>query len=452
MPMNRLLIVLVMASFLLGCAATRYAKRAAEFEAAGLYKDASEFYYKSVLKNQNKVETKLGLQRTGQFVLNEQLSTFSRYYKNNENQDAVYSYLEAQAFYDKLQSVNVTLNFSDQYHVQYKEMKDSYVSGRYVEGSEKLNREEFEAAAEIFGEIITIQDDYKNVKELHAEAVYEPIYRSAIRTMELSKYRAAYWLFNGILTEVESYKNTLELKNEAQKLANINIIVPDIRDRYKERKVTVQQVVNVINNLNNPFITVMDRSTVDDKQLYNSNGEFNLVALNLLGFDAVMQVEVISAIGIEGKVKVEDRPAYLKEVIKYTDEAGEAQTRNVYHKISYQTYSKTNQATVKMAYTFTDTRTGAILLSDSFVERREETTEFGRYKGELKNVVPGYWVLNNRKSPEDKIKDNNSAIRNLHQFLKASDKITYTDVLVQNAINGGLGRLAKAIDQYDPER
>lgn len=449
--MRRILLVSLTALLLFGCAASRFAKKAAEFETAGLYKDAAEFYYKSVLKKQTKVETKLGLQRTGQFVLNDLLNEFNRHYENNENQNAVYKYLEAKEFADKLNGVNVALNFPDMYHTRYNEMKDNYISERYIEGSEKLSREEFAAAAEIFGEIINIQADYKNVKELHIQAVYEPVYRSATRNMELSKYRTAYWLFKRILNEAGGYKNALELMTESQKLARINIIIPDIRYGRRGSKITMQQVVNAINNTGNPFLTVMDKSVVDDKQLYKLNGEFNLPALNLLGFGAILKVEVVNVDMVDGKLNMEERPAYLKETIKYTDEQGQEKKRDVYHKIYYKAYSKTNKSSVTFSYALIDTRTGAILLSDSYTTSRKETVEFGRYEGGLKNVVAGYWAHIDKKSPEDKVNDSNYENRKLHQFLTANDKITTTEGLLEEASEEALKRMAYAIDEYNPE-
>lgn len=454
--MMRLSVYLLSLLLLFGCAANRYAKKAAEFETAGLYRNAAELYYQSVLKNQNKVETKLGLQRTGQMMLNDMFNNFNRDYENNETQKAVYSYIDAKNYYDKLLIVNVTLNFPEQYHSKYREVKDSYVADKYVEGTEKLNREEFIAAAEIFAEIIRIQPNFKNVKELHKQAVYEPIYRTANQNYDLERFRTAYWIFDEILSNTGGYKDAFEMKNQARSRANINLLIPDVgyaaRLGNSGRLITVQQLTNAIHATENPFVTVLNKSIVDDKQLYKLNGSYNLPALNLLGVGAVLRAEVKSYNRIDEPIQVEERPAYIKKTIKYVDDQGNAKSKDVYEKTTYNAYSKTNGASITLAYEVIDTKTGAMILSDSFTKTKKETVEFGRYKGDKKSIVAGTWVDKDKKSSEDEVYDTFLKNRKLQQFLTASDRITTVESLLESAGKACCNEVAKAVNAYNPEK
>ena len=66
--MQKYFLLILIVLFASSCASKRYAKKASEFEKAGLYEDAADFYYKSVQKNDKNVEAKLGLRKNGQKV------------------------------------------------------------------------------------------------------------------------------------------------------------------------------------------------------------------------------------------------------------------------------------------------------------------------------------------------------------------------------------------------
>ncbi len=74
--MKKVIAFLLLAIVLSGCASKRFVKKGLEMENAGLYSDAANMYYNSLLKNINNVDAKLGLQRTGQLVLDDYIDEF----------------------------------------------------------------------------------------------------------------------------------------------------------------------------------------------------------------------------------------------------------------------------------------------------------------------------------------------------------------------------------------
>ncbi|MDA3867399.1 MAG: hypothetical protein PF489_11720 [Salinivirgaceae bacterium] len=453
--MRKLLILSTIFLLLFGCAANRYAKRATKFEDAGLYKDAAEMYYQSVSRNQNKVDPKLGLQRTGQMVLNDMLNDFNKQYENSNTQDAVYHFIEAKDYFDKLEAVNITLIFPDKYNTKYTEVKNSYSADRYREGKEKLNREEFDRAAEIFGEILTISTNYKDAKELYTTAKYEPLYRQANQMLNAGKYRSAYWEFNAIMNETNGYKDTYELKLEAQEKANMNILVPEIIASSSaianKVPITTTQIVSTINKKDNPFITIVDQSVVNKNKLYSENHNYDFNTLDLMGINAILHIEIDKAFTRKGSVNVTDQPAYVKIKQQYTDENGNKQTKTIYNKTQYKAYSQKNSAELTVSYKLISTKNGAVLITDSFKKTAAHHVEYGRYSGKLNNIVAGYWKDIDKKSNADRVQDNYMKNRNLRNFLTASDKITPTSTLLKQASDEAVADIVRELDTFNPE-
>src|SRR6056297_545446 len=125
--MQRFLLFLSIALIAFSCASKRYARKAEEFENAGLYQDAAEYYYKSVSKNEKNVEAKLGLRENGQKVLEEKLSEFNTAHKNSSHKEAVYAFREAESYYDKVKGVGVELSFPQKYDDYYEESEKVYL-------------------------------------------------------------------------------------------------------------------------------------------------------------------------------------------------------------------------------------------------------------------------------------------------------------------------------------
>jgi len=120
---SRLLLFLVGILLLTSCASKRYAKKGAEFESAGYYEKAADMYYISVVKNSNNVNAQIGLKKTGQLTLDKKLGEFLSFYQTDQTKEAVYKYLEAKKFSDKLNLAGTNLNFPDHYTEYYNEVK-----------------------------------------------------------------------------------------------------------------------------------------------------------------------------------------------------------------------------------------------------------------------------------------------------------------------------------------
>ena len=151
--MKKILLILGVILLITSCASKRYVKKAAKFEEAGLYEDAAEYYYQAVKKKDSNVDGKLGLRKTGQMTLDRKLADFTSAYKQSDYKKAVYNYLDAEKYNNKIKAVNVDLDFPEYHKEYYEEAKGDYLNKKYADGVDKLNREDFTAALTVFEEI-----------------------------------------------------------------------------------------------------------------------------------------------------------------------------------------------------------------------------------------------------------------------------------------------------------
>ncbi|ALO15511.1 hypothetical protein L21SP5_01871 [Salinivirga cyanobacteriivorans] len=450
----RLFLLSLTLVLLTGCAAHRYAKKAEKFDEAGLYKDAAEFYYESVKRKRTKVETKLGLQKNGQLVLNDLLTEFEKDYQQNETQEAVYSYEAAKNYHDKVAGVGVDLTFPDRYHAYYDEVKNTFIADKYIEASEHLDREEFDKAATIFKEIVRISPNYKDARRKLETAVYEPHYRKANNYFDEGQYRSAYYLFEQIAQETGGYKDATNLQQEAREKGTIDILIPALEISGTARRtnpVSLSEITNAIAEQQNPFINIVDKSAFSQNKIKNRDGSYNLKALNLAGVEAVLHVQINDVKKIEGKTHVKTERGYIKEVHVYKDDEGVERKKETFSKTTYKVYNKTNSASVRMSYKMLSTATASLMITDDLKDTRTDAVEFGRYQGDLKKLVPGYWKSRKYDSDEDVIHDNTYRIRQLRRLMNASDKITKVSYLLESAADNVVARLASAVDNYNPE-
>ncbi len=453
--MKKIFTLLMMSLMLFSCASKRYTKKAAKFEEAGLYKDAAAYYYEAVKKKDSNVEAKLGLRKNGQMVLEDKLSDFTEAYKKGDYEKAVYNFLEAEKYYEKVNGVNVELSLPEYHREYYQEAKGDFLRKKYTDGLEKLDREEFTAAEEVFGEIKSIDPEYKDVQAKYNVAKYEPMYRMGNEHLNNALYRKAYYTFDEIEKGAGNYRQTLPLKGEALEKATISIAIPNFAASYRynaevSNELTTQ-LKGELSNMDNPFIKVVEGGTAMPNTYNLQASSLDLPALRLAGVKAVLLGEIVSTERKTGDVYVETKRGFVKNVTKYKDKEGKEQEKVTYDKTTYKEYKQKSHAKLNIQYKLISTENGEVLLSDSRHLSDKDEVHYAKYKGDTKKLVPGYWKYKNRNTSEDVIKDKNSEIDNLRDLLKAKQSPTESKKLLEGLIDEATEDIVKKVDTYDPE-
>jgi hypothetical protein len=451
--MKKIVLLLSVILLIAGCASKRYTKKAAKFEEAGLYEDAAEYYYQAVKKKDSNVDAKLGLKKTGQMTLDKKLSEFTASYKQSEYKKAVYNYLEAEKYYNKVKAVKVELDFPEYHKEYYEEAKGDYLNKKYADGVDKLNREDFTAALSVFQEIKGIDADYKDVNDLYITAKYEPMYRDANQYLENELYRKAYYTFETIIQGAGNYKQCVALKDEAQEKGTITILVTDLSYQSYRYSETAQALTSslkeMLNNLKNPFIRIIDPSSLN-VDIYQ-NGQMNMQAANLAGIKAVLDGKVTRIRATNGRLDKDEKPAYLKHVYKTKDKEGNVIEKVKYDKTTYLEYKKTNQANLELNFKLVSTEDNVVMVTDMINLNNSDKIHYAIYEGDKDKLIPGYWKYKNRDSKEDVKRDNKSDIRKLQNLLKADKNIKSAETLLSELKIEALKQITQKVDQYNPE-
>ena len=451
--MKKIVLLLSVVLLVASCASKRYTKKAAKFEEAGLYEDAAEYYYQAVKKKDSNVDAKLGLKKTGQMTLDKKLSEFTASYKQSDYKKAVYNYLEAEKFYNKVKSVRVELDFPEYHKEYYEEAKGDYLNKKYADGVDKLNREDFAAALSVFQEIKKIDADYKDVKDLFITAKYEPMYRDANQYLETGLYRKAYYTYETILEGAGTYKQSVALKDESQEKGTITVLVNDLSYRnYKYRSTageTTSDLKGKLSALNNPFLRIIDPSSLSI-DIYE-NGQMNMQAANLAGIKAILSGTVTEVRTMNGKLEKEQKRGYLKHVTKTKDKEGNEIEKVSYTKTVYYEYKQSTNAHLAINYKLISTEDNSLLVSDLISLNNSDRVHYATFKGDKKKLIPGYWKYAKRISREDVKKDNKSDINKLQNLLKADKNIKSASTLLDELMEEAIRDITAKINKYNPE-
>ncbi|SDC65396.1 hypothetical protein [Williamwhitmania taraxaci] len=459
--MKRFLPLLLISVVLLtgGCASKRLAKQGAKFESQGLYEQAAESYYMSAFKNKDNVDALVGLKKNGQMLLDHKLIAFTKAYDGGNMKDAVYGYLDAASYKDKVSGVGVNLVMADRYKGTYDDAKSRYLSQIYPDGVLALDGEDFTKAALIFTEVKTLQPGYERSDENLVIALAEPIYREGVKSMEVGMNRKAYGSFDRIIKAHGSYKNSDELKAEARKKALIAIAVKQIEAYTKDASFAIQLqslITGSINGLNNPFLMIVDeenRQKLINEQTANlMSNNTSIDAGRLLSANALLNCKLMEVSANTGSEIVTDVPGYIKEMVTKYDSA---QRKNIqvpiYHKTRYREYTQTNSVKITLQYQLSSVESGAIMLSDVISVPVSDNTHYAIYDGDKQKLVPGYWKRIDRDSPEDAVYDNRSSIDGLKVLLQSIKIINSVDKLKSDAAKSIAATVSSKLNSYNPE-
>lgn len=445
---------------LFGCASKRYAKKGLEFEQAGMYNQAAEMYYQSVVKNPKNVEAQIGLKKNGQMALDNELGKFLNYYNADQTKDAVFKFRECDQLFKKYKSVGTELNLPSHYKDYYNEVKVIYLENRYNEAYLLLTEEQYAAAEDIFNEILTIQPGYQDVNALINTAHYEPIYREAKELMNLDKYRKSYYKFQEILKHLPNYKDAKELNDNVLDKATLTIVVIDFKNksRYHGTENEIKaEIQKALNNSDFPFIKLIDRENTDEilsEQLYalegNTDENLSAKAGKMLGAKALLTGIIINYNVNEGNLNKELKKGYIKE--KIVKKKGEEKIVTYkYNKTTYNEFSMNREVSCRFQYKLISTETGEILVTDAISRRKSDQIHYAKFEGDTKNLVPGYWVKKSSKSPKDVINDDAASVNELKRLLQARKKIKTVNQLKTEIYDEIAQHVTKKIEQYDPE-
>ena len=427
------------------CASKRFTRQASKMEEAGLFSDAAELYYRALLRKKTNIDAITGLKRTGELTLGTKLSDFNRAYNEQRNKEAVYYYLDAKAYYNKIRTVNVELNFPSYYYDYYSEVKNIFLEDKYFEAMNYLHTESFSRAEQCFKEIIEIHPNYRDVKEQLNIAIYEPVYRDCLLLINNRKYKEAYFKLKRITNKIGAYKDVYDLKNECLEKGTVIIAIAPIKNSSSRKSIEKNiknEIINSIQKLNNPFIKLIDRTKLQISDNIHSTITFTVS-------DAVLYCEITSFNYNAGRLHETIQRGYLKKRVRYKNtETEKYEYRTEYDKITYKEFKMSRTIDINISFRLINERTKEILNSGLRTFKVYDNIHYATYGVNTNDLVPGYWGSRTSKNKEDVIKDNRRDVEELQNLFKARKTIRTYDALASETYNNVSEYIAYEVNKY----
>jgi hypothetical protein len=397
---RKLIYCMVIGFILYGCNGSKsLSKKAVKLEEAGLYSDAALFYYNSLLKNRNNVDARIGLTKMGQRMLNNKVDEFTKTKAMGETKEAVYSYLEAMAYHDKVERLGIDLTYPRYITDDYEDVKAAYIKELYNESNELMADKKFNQATILLKEIEQLEPGYKDVSALKNTAVNEPLYIAAVQHFDGGRYRLAYYEFDEIYRIDPNYKDVAVLRDECLDLGKFPVAIGEFKNSSKQKGVNDRLTAFVITELsaiNDPFLKIVERDNLElilEEQRMSLSGivdEGTAVEVgNLLGAKAIITGTVISYTERKGRLKVSEKKGFEGYRVKlYNKETDKHYYQTRYKPVTYKEYYNANEVSISFQYKAISLETGEVLFSDIAEKKISDDVYYASYDGEATNLYP----------------------------------------------------------------
>lgn len=419
-------------------------------EAAGLNNEAAEYYYQSLLKNPDFIESRQGLYRTGEQVLNNELSAFFQQSQTEQKKEAIYSYLRAKEFKDKLATVNVDLNIPPQYIADFEQLKEAYLTEQYEIGLGYLDKENYTAAETVFKEIGKLEPNYKDSKNLENIAYIEPFYRKGKTGLEENKYRTAYYAFDEVINTDPNYKDAKELREEALEIGLVTLGIISFENGTNIKNANKKAEAFILNSLSNtddPFLKVLDRTNFDqliEEQRLNLSGVVDestaAEAGKLLGVKFLLGGTILQITKEVGKLSKIKKSGFKEvKIKKHNSETDEDYYVTEYNKTYFYEYKQQNRAYVSAQIKVISLTTGEIVVSKIISKESPDEVHYYKYEGNADKLYP---------SLDGKVDKNSNHKKRMKELLNSRQKINSVDILTDETFRSLANTIKSEVENF----
>jgi tetratricopeptide (TPR) repeat protein len=400
--MNRFLVIALVSMMFAtaSCHSSKhYFKVGVKQENGGLVNEAAESYYIALQRNRSNVNAQIAMKRSGQLVLNGLLNDFAKQKNFGDQKAAVYAFQQASNYRDRIQSVGVSLLFSEIYEKDYQDCKNVYLKNLYDEGNALLLEKKFAEAEKRFNEINQLDPTYKDAGDLSDIAFLEPLYQQGKVAMSLEHYREAQGCFQKVIARRSSYKDAVVMSRECIEKGRFTIALVDFKNASNtpgmEAKIAAY-TLDALTSSEDPFIHIVDRENLQNiineqhLQMTGIIDENTAVSVGeLVGAKAILTGTVLSYSEKKGTLRSKQREGYTtyqERVLNRTD--GKYYMQTLYRPCTYTEYFNSNSCTVSFQYKLTNIKTGEIIATEIIEKTLNDEVIYGRFDGDVSTLWP----------------------------------------------------------------
>ncbi len=382
-----------------GCSGSKaYTKRGLKMEEVGMMPQAASFYYTAVQKKPTNTDALAGLQRAGQWVLNDHLRQFDEARMSNDRARAVAAFEAAEAYNARVAKLGIRLLFMESARQAYELVKDAHMDELYQAGLTALETEDFEEAVTQFEEVVRLDPEYEDAAHLADVAFCEPRYREGTSAMDRSHWRTALNALEAVIKRDAEFKDASELKTTVLEKGRFAIALVDFENgsnragmETKLRSFVQQSVAES----NDPFLLLVDRENQDlilqEQQLALSgvlDGNTTVEVGGMLGARAILKGTVVSCDVRTSSLQKFDRQGFESYRVEKVNEEGKKVYDTRYRNVTYQEYRRTRAVDVTIQVQLISLETGKTELSEILTRSSRDQVEYVRYSGNARNLYP----------------------------------------------------------------
>ena len=408
------------------CSGTKkYYKKGIKLQENGMHQEAADSFYASLLRKRGNVDAQIGMKKSGQRVLNQKIEEFSKYKTLNLKKKAVYSYVNALEYQNKIRKIGVELEIPPFYQGDYEQVTQAYLHDLYENGVGLLNDGRFEEAEENFKEIGKFDSNYKDARNLEDIAFLEPLYSNGLIHYNAGRYRSAYNAFEDAYHRDANFKNVKEMRDNSLDAGLFTMaLLPFTNSTNKiclDQKISAY-ALDAITNINDPFLKIVDRENLEliisEQQLGLSgviDEETAVQVGNLAGAGALITGTVLSLEVNQGELDKKSKTGFESFRVKKTN----PETKKTFYETRYKPtlyfeYTKENTSTVTFQYKIISLETGEVIASKIVDQTIHDKIHYAEYKGDMSKLFP---------ERNGKANTSSSAKRRLDSLLNANKSV-----------------------------
>lgn len=423
-----------------------FVKRAMNMEEVGMMEQAASFYQMAVSKNPNNTDALAGLQRSGQWVLNQYLEEFDQARLAQDRGRAVSAYETAEDYYQKIERYGIRLLFLESAQAAYVLVKNAHLDDLYEQGITALEEARFQKAQEAFDEIGTLDPNYKDAAALGLIAYCEPRYLSGVQSMDDKKWRNAHDQLKAVVDRDAQYKDAQTLLNEALEKGRFAIALVGFEngsDRAGMDTKFRSYVQQALLESSDPFLMLVDRENQDlmlqEQQMALSgmvDGSSAVGVGSIQGAKAILRGTVVSCDIQTSSLQKQDKAGFESYQVEKVNEDGKKVYETKFRPVIYQEYSRSRTASVTFQVSLVSLETGTTECSEMIFKSETDYIDYIRFNGNVKNLFPASISGNVNRSGKN----------GLISKMQARSELIAESILIDNATRASSSDVRRIIE------
>ena len=375
-----------------------FVKRGIKMEEVGMMSQAANFYFTAVSKDPYNTDGLAGLQRAGQWVLNDHLARFDEARLAGNRAVAVAAFEKAKTYQTKVERLGIGLLILGDTEAAYNRVKNDHLEEVYEEALAHLEAEKFSEALMAFDEVFGLEADYRDSRSLADIAFCEPLYRNGLNALENSQWRSAYADFNACVSRDDNFKDAKMLRDESLEKGQYGIALVNFENgsnRTGMENKLKSYVEQALSKSQDPFLHLVDRENQElilQEQQLSLSGVIDANSAvevgELMGARAILKATVVSCDVSTSSLQRIDTRGFEGYKVAKVNEDGKKVYETKYRSVSYQKYRQSRTITVTVQLALISLATGKTEMTEIIRREQSDNTEYARYGGDHKNIYP----------------------------------------------------------------